>query len=236
MRTLPLSKIAMPAFVIAALTGCGSDPMTQAELAMSYPAAAGLTERAENPKIMCPFVRMLERSGLLDSELGTASTDSTVKAGTLTAAAETFGCASGSCGTIANIVGLPQGNFGQVDLHRLWDAGFLSHDCGLTFAKGATEITPEVRQQTLDRLRVLAGDSGRLNFSHLEQVKLEICEAQGVSATTAGMTEVKLIFAYLGGVDNGSIAYSDVERLLNATLPETKTTQWVDLGLINQVE
>jgi hypothetical protein len=33
--------------------------------------------------------------------------------------------------------------------------------------------------------------------------------------------EVDLIFTFLGGTENGTIAYSDVVRLFHAKLPET---------------
>ncbi|MEM9489557.1 MAG: hypothetical protein AAGC55_10460 [Myxococcota bacterium] len=39
----------------------------------------------------------------------------------------------------------------------------------------------------------------------------------------AGITEVNLIYSFLGGVDNGYILYSDVERLFHAQLPANKT-------------
>jgi hypothetical protein len=66
-------------------------------------------------------------------------------------------------------------------------------------------------------------------------VKLEICEAQGVDISGAGNLEVRLIFAYLGGVDRGYILHSDVVRFLHGSMPETITEKLITAGLLSRV-
>lgn len=122
-----------------------------------------------------------------------------------------------------------------VDIGRLHQATGIAHDCGLTFAKDATQVTPERRQATLDRLARLADEQGRLSYDNLLEVKLATCAEEGVSITGAGRTETRLIFAYLGGVDNGCITLYDVESFLHASMPSVKTRDMVDLGLLSRV-
>jgi hypothetical protein len=150
-------------------------------------------------------------------------------------ASEVFGCATNACGVVANLIGFEQSGDG-IDLERLHDAGTASHDCGLTFDLNGTAVSDTVRTATIDRLYQLADAQGKLVYANLLTVKTEICDAQGVAMSSAGETEIKLIFAYLGGVENGTIAHSDVALLLNATMPVTKTTQWITKDLLDKIQ
>ena len=51
-----------------------------------------------------------------------------------------------------------------------------------------------------------------------------------------GETEVKLIYTYLGGKERGYVTQSDVDRFLNATMPEYKTSEYIDFSVVNAVE
>ena len=213
------------------MAGCDGPVPTRAEIAEKYPDVEQGSARPENTRVLCPFVRMLERAGLFDDEVGSQPTR-TVMVKSVASAARKFGCATLGCGAIASLVSVGQNSPG-VDIERLHAAFAISHDCGLTFGSGETEVNQSVRQATLDRL---ADGGGNLVFQDIETVKLETCAGQGVEVTRAGKLEMKLIFAYLGGVENGSVPLSDVERLLNATMPEAKTTSWVDAALLGSIQ
>ncbi|MAR91498.1 MAG: hypothetical protein CML06_11555 [Pseudomonadales bacterium] len=217
------------------MSACGdaSGP-TREQLVAEFPTVERGSTRPENPEILCPFVRMLERSGLLDQTLAEQETLE-VSTTELTAAADVFGCAPLECGTVAATVAVGQPGAAGVDIGRLHQAAGIAHDCGLTFAKGATQVTEARRQATLDRLALLADEQGRLTYPDLLEVKLATCAEEDVTITGAGRTETKLIFAYLGGVDNGYITLYDVESFLYASMPAVKTRYEVDLGLLSKV-
>ena len=229
-----------PVFVLLSaitltIVGCGGGPVpTSEELVTKYPDVGQNSSRAENKEILCPFVRMLERSGSFDEEVASLPTI-TITTKSLGTAAKEFGCATSACQIVANIASSGQGNPG-VDIERLHDADTIAHDCGLTYGFGDTQVNDAVRQNTLDRLADLADNEGNLVYADLETVKLENCAAEGVEISSPGELETKLIFAYLGGVENGSIPLSDVERLFHATMPENKTTSWLNSGLLGKVK
>ena len=213
--------------------GCDGLVPTREEIVAKYPDVEQASARPENPRVLCPFLRMLERAGLFGDEAASRET-SAIPVAQVAQAAREFGCASLTCGSVAWIVAAGQGLSG-VDIEKLHDAGPISHDCGLTFARGEAEVSEAVREATLDRFAELADESGNLTFDDIRTVKLEICEAQGVKMTPGGEIEMKVMFAYLGGVENGSVALSDVSRFLHATMPETKSSSWVDANLVGQV-
>lgn len=239
---MALSRLVTPFLLTTTvfIAGCdlilpptGHAPTRQA-LVDKFPSVEEGSSREENLKILCPFQRMLERSGIYDAAVqGQAILNPSVNA--VKDASEVFGCATNSCGVVANLIGIEQSGSG-IDLERLHQAGSTSHDCGLTFDLNGSTVSDTVRTTTLDRLWQLADAEGKLVYDNLLTVKTEICTAQGVTMSDAGETEIKLIFAYLGGVDNGSIAHSDVGNLLNATMPVIKTAQWITADLIKQIK
>jgi len=206
---------------------------TRAALVAKYPAVAQNGTPAENKKVLCPFQRMLVRSGIYDADVQ-PQTSLTVPTQSVTDASFEFGCATGSCGPVAATVDAAQPGSG-VNLEALNHAGALSHECGLTFAKGGDQVSDVVRDATLARLQTLADANGHLSFNNLMTVKREICAAQGVTMGPAEGIEVRLIYAYLAGVENGYILQSDVDSLLHATMPVNKTSSWVDSTLLSKV-
>jgi len=216
------------------LTGCGGDAPSREQLVTKYPDIEQGSLRAENTKILCPLLRMAERSGFFDEEVATEST-LTVDVGSVTNGAKEFGCGTLECGAVAIAVGNGQPGDG-IDLERLHEASGVAHDCGFTFAQGGTEVSDTVRQATLDRLSELADENGNVVYDDIKTVKLEICAAQGVEMTAPGETEARLIFAYLGGVERGFVPVSDIDRLLHAEMPETKTSSWVNAALLSAVK
>lgn len=232
-RTKPIVSIfcCIFPFIFAAC-----DPQTaptRQTLVAKYPAVEQGSARPENKKVICPFHRMLERSGIYDEEI-MPQTALTVPTQSVTDASLEFGCATNSCGPVATAVDLAQSGSG-IDLLRLHQANGISHQCGLTFAPGGSEVSDAVRDATLARLQTLADANGHLSFSNLMLVKQEICASQGLTMNAIEESEIRLIYAYLAGVDNGFILLSDVDRLLHATMPVNKTTQWVDSALLARV-
>lgn len=206
---------------------------TRNALVAKYPSIEQGSSRAENRQVMCPFQRMLERSGIYDAEV-LPQTTLTVPTQSVTDASFEFGCATSSCGPVAVAVdaGQPGTGIDLISLHRV--AG-ISHECGLTFALGGSEVSDAVRDATLARLQTLADANGHLSFSDLMTVKQEICDTQGVTMSAIERVEVRLIYAYLAGVENGYILLSDVDRFLHATMPVNKTSSWVDSRLLGNV-
>ena len=217
----------------AFLTACGGDAYTSAELTSMYPDISAASTKVEEVEVLCPFQRMLKRSGILDEAIEENSFE--VKNRTLTEATEVFGCDSTTCSTAIGYASLAQGNWNSIELNRLHEAGFLSHDCGLQFELGGVTVSDTRRAATLSRLSELAVD-GRLGFNDLMTVKNETCAREGVEITIGGETEVKLIYAYLGGPDRDYIEYSDVEKFLHATMPDYKAAGFIDINLIGEVQ
>ncbi len=205
----------------------GSTPTPEqrrADLIKAYPGIADDT-RPENPKILCPFHRLLERTGMYDSSRSIAG-GIRVAISLISNLASEFGCSKLSCGTVATAVSagqLTQGttSFGRVNVEALHSAVGIAHDCGLTFEKGGQEVSDRVRDRTLNELKTLADSSGRLKLEDLRKVQLNRCNEQGVKPSSAGLLEGELIYTFLGGNERGTILYDDVVRFLHAQLPNT---------------
>lgn len=209
---------------------------TSEELREKYPAITEHSTRKENKKILCPFHRMIERAGLYDKNQSLL-----VSIKNIISATKEFGCKSSGCGLISGIASLGQlsdkeerskgfAKVGMVNIARLHMAKGLAHDCGLTFAKGGTEVSNKVRNSTLNRLKEIS--SGNVSLENLMSVKKEICASQNVEMDKTGEIEVKLIYAYLGGNDRGFVDYEDVVRFLNAEMPLVKAEKYLGFDSI----
>jgi len=225
-----------------------TDAETSEALVASYPDLLEGSDRAGNPLILCPFLRMLERSGRLDDVLD--SDTASVKTSDLKDAAEEFGCDSTTgCGPVIDLVSSGQSDSffswlnpfetRQVDLERLWDAPPVSHECGFTFEKGLGEegVSATRLESTLAKLLAKANASNELVYQDILDVKLAICEEEGVEITGAGSVEAQLIFAYLGGIERGFVDYSDVEGFLqvNNVMPAVKAQKEITALYLLQV-
>jgi hypothetical protein len=196
----------------------------RAELIKEYPSLAD-DSRPENRKILCPFHRLLERTGMYDSSR-TLKDGIRVAISLISRVAAEFGCSKLSCGGVATAVSagqITQGttSFGKVNVEALHTAVGIAHDCGLTFEKGGQEVSDRVRDRTLSELKTLADASGRLTLDDLRQVQLNRCNEQGGKPSQAGLLEGELIYTFLGGNDRGYIMYEDVVLFLHALLPST---------------
>ncbi|MDX1696105.1 MAG: hypothetical protein R3208_20230 [Ketobacteraceae bacterium] len=203
---------------------------TRDQLATKYPAVTD-SGVPENKNIMCPFLRMIEKTGLYDSN----DDDSVLSQATVISGTTEFGCDSVFCTGLASTTGNKQGLQGDIDIEDLANVPDISHECGLTFAFGSKQVDDAIREDTLDRLFELADAEGNLSYDDLLSVKLAICAEQGVSITPLGEGEVKLIFAFLGGVDRGFVSFSDVDAFLHARLPGTITSKRISASLLNSI-
>jgi hypothetical protein len=206
------------------------------QLVHDYPSIGEESERKENKTILCPFLRMLHRSGTFDARNPENNSQIMTTIVSLVSAAREFGCDVLACGSVASAVSAGQishsgdlvsgqARFGIVNLSRLHKARFVAHECGLTFAKGGTTVDDDVRKSTLARMKEISDASsnpGELRKEDLMKVKLEICTKQNVEMSLPGEVEVGLIYSYLGGDDRGFIEYEDVVRLFHAEMPKTK--------------
>jgi len=110
---------------------------------------------------------------------------------------------------------------GYVNFFKLFNAGIVAHECGLTFEKKGKRTSQVVIDSTVEAVAMLQDEQGRVQFEDLQQVKLDRCEEQGVKITWPGRVEVGLIWSFLGGPVRGFVEVSDVERFLNGKVPLT---------------
>ncbi|CAB9510656.1 expressed unknown protein [Seminavis robusta] len=226
------------------------DTPTSVELLAAYPAL-NTTEREGNPAILCPFLRMLERSGRLD-EFKDDTGAPVIPTGDLKQAADDFGCdTTTACGPVIDAVSAGQWfteafSFSKlnpfrpstVDLERLWDAPPVSHECGFTFENGENGVSTDRLESTLGNLLARADlNDGQLVYQDLLDTKNEICASEGVEISSAGLIETQLIFAFMGGVERGYVEYDDVAGFLaiNNQVPATKAGQQISALYLLQV-
>lgn len=228
-----LSQTFLCLTILGSLLGCGADMPTRDELAEKFPDAVG-SDVSENEKVLCPFLRMIERAGLFADTVDPDT--NTITTATVINQTAQFGCDRFLCSTFANAVALGQPGPGGVNIEALHTATGISHECGFTFAFGGSVVDDFTRQQTLDRLYARADENENLVYEDILAVKLAICAEQGVEITAIGEGEAKLIFAYLGGMDRGFVAFSDVEKFFHAELPESITLQLLTQDLLSSVD
>jgi hypothetical protein len=211
-------------------------------MVQKFPDAAANAKTDENPKIMCPFLRLMERAkAFVRDASAPVGAIYPVEIKEIVANAREFGCSSLECGSVALLVEqahkkLPSYLPGHVDLGKLHLAGPVSHECGLTYDFGGDRISDKVRERTLARLAEFADAQGQLQWEDLFEVKLEICEDQQMPVTTAGELEIDLIYLYLGGLDRDSISLSDVDLFLHAKLPRIKMNGWINAHSIAKIK
>lgn len=221
-----LASIAVVVIVCIFIARSGSAP-TAEELTRQYPDISSNSTIPENPKILCPFLRMMHRAGIVELQSSVLE---------ITNGAQELGCGMLECGGVAAKVSKGQdvklkSGFGPIDLTQLHQADGVAHDCGFTFAKGGQEVDSATRQASLDLMKEKATKEGHLSFENILEVKKEICRSQGVTMSEPGFVEVKLIYGYLGGVDRGYVHLEDVRKLFHAEMPTGKTTEWIRFKL-----
>ena len=185
-----------------------------------------------------------------------------ISVGTLVESVREFGCAKPSCGAVAMAVSAGQrgkstlltGSKELVDIGKLHTAKGVAHDCGFTFAYNDTEVNDATREETLKIFARRAVD-GRLTRDDVMATKADMCKRDYLLSKNGTLptlnkvdkknetlipgrvdkVEADLIFTYLGGVDNGYILLSDIEKLFHAQIPVNKTKYLIDVALLAHV-
>jgi hypothetical protein len=204
---------------------------TSEDLRTKYPTIEDGSERLEKKEILCPFWRLIERSGTLDAINKSKNSDVIISIKNIVSKAREFGCKWIECGAVATLVSGGQLTHSgttklfSVNISKLHRAAGVAHECGYTFEKGGKKVSDKQRAQTLSRLKKISDNNsatGTLSKEDLMSVKLQICKEQGVKISKAGSIEVGLIYSFLGGKDRGFIEYDDVVRFFHAEMPLTK--------------
>lgn len=205
---------------------------TSEDLRSKYPSIEDGSHRLEKKEILCPFWRLIERSGTLDAINKSKNSDVIISIRNIVKKATEFGCEWIGCGAVATLVSAGQmthrgtTKLFSVNISKLHRAKGVAHECGLTFEKGGKVVSDKKRAETLAKLKTISDSNstpGILSKEDLMSVKLQICKDQGVKITKAGSVEVGLIYSFLGGKDRGFIEYTDVERFFHAKMPLTKS-------------
>jgi hypothetical protein len=245
---------------------------TCAQLVEKFPAA-NAPESPDDKKVICPFLRLLKRTGLLDKEiennLSIASDEKSVAPVSLAhleLVTGEIGCEGKACVAVAASVAKNQNSLSppQVDIGRLFAAPTrasysnqsqdrASHDCGYTFQFGDEAVNDETRTATLQRFKEIADkNAGRISIADLVAVKKESCQRdykiykakgllpfnlvdeakQTLIPDSRDQMEVALIYAYLGGVDNGYLTYEDLSNFFYAKIAPNKTRFLLDFPLL----
>jgi len=230
----PLFVLMLGAFTLSAPAhskpSVSSSAHQRAELLRKYPGLADsqLAQRAENPKILCPFHRLIERAGIYDSHRSKGSDENSlfISIQKIAQIAQDFGCSLLNCGGAATAASTGQllthsTEAGYVNLLQLHRAVGAAHDCGFTFALGGSAVSEKTRQNTLAILKTFADEKGRVGLEDLNMLKTLRCKIQGATLTIPDQIEVDLIYTFLGGSERGYVDYDDVVRLFYAELPRT---------------
>lgn len=244
-----LISLALLIVAPAQTTGFFGDADTSKELRAEYPDLE--SNRTGNPLILCPFLRLLERSGRLDDAI---DDNDVIKSHQLNKAADDFGCdTTFMCGPVVAVVSTGQkvtegfsfASFNPfrastVDLERLWDAPPISHECAFTFENGKGEegVSATRLSSSMARFANRADADGHLVYADILSVKTKICDEESVEITSAGRIETRLIFSYLGGNERGYVEYTDVEGFLqvDTQMPQTKAAKPITLPYLLQVK
>lgn len=166
-----------------------------------------LTDKpAENKQVICPFLRMVERTGVWKDEvkhnMAEAVQSSAIvplRLKNLLAKVLEFGCGDSGCRPVA--VGVSAGQQGMspdkinedsiVDIGRLADARGTAHDCGYTFGLGETAMNPARRAKTLEMLKARAKNGVELGVNDLVEVKKAWCKVDYEEAKRTSLSRLK---------------------------------------------
>jgi len=197
--------------------------LDRSALIKKYPNLANSS--VDNEKVLCPFVRILNKTGLFQQAQNDKA-EELVSIATLTDAANEFGCSTIACGAVATAVSVGQKvagstDIGYVNIEKLHTAKGIAHQCGYTFAKNGTQVSDTARKRSLQMLKDKANADGHITLEDLKAVKKSICSEQNEDKTLAGSLEAELIYTFLGGESRGYIELADVDRFFHTQLPLT---------------
>lgn len=162
----------------------------------------------EDKKVICPFLRLLKRTGLLDEEIQTNLAKSPhskdiapVTLAKLMNVTGEIGCDGAACVAVAQSVAKTQ-RIGEpatsVDIARLFDApprstfkdqskDHASHDCGYTFQFADETVNDKVRDATMARFKEIADQNGgKIYIADLVKMKKESCKRDYLAYKASG--------------------------------------------------
>lgn len=168
------------------------------ELVAKFPSV-GDPNTPEDKRIICPFMRILKRSGLLEEEIAKNlkapwAKDAVFPVSVLKLIGFTnqLGCQGIACAAVAEQAAMSQNKNWPaltVDIGKLFAAPprdqyknrakqqRASHDCGFTFQFGDESVNDEVRSATLSRFKAIAEQNqGQIKLADIVQVKKEMCK------------------------------------------------------------
>lgn len=178
---------------------------TCSQVSAQYPSVLG-AKPDENKKVLCPFLRMIERTGAWKDEIKKNLSQSVAKSPHLPVTIKVliekaldFGCGETGCKPVA--VGVSAGqqllpldkinDESIVDIGKLTEARGTAHDCGYTFGLGETEVNPVRRAQTLAMLKDRAKNGSQLLLADLIEVKKTWCKRDYEEAKKTSLTRLK---------------------------------------------
>mmetsp|Transcript_17905 Transcript_17905/g.27385 ORF Transcript_17905/g.27385 Transcript_17905/m.27385 type:complete len:270 (-) Transcript_17905:158-967(-) len=183
----------------------------------------------ENIEILCPFLRMAERQGVLDSIIITPqqTDDALVAYGSSLTSRSAYAVIHRS---ISGAQRIPPSSVStiswpEVDLTALSQASYVTHECAFSWNNDGTYLaTEEYRNLTMALVKKRANEEGRLmSFSDIVDARNEICdELQGGEErpSTIHTMELNAAWNFLGGA-RGYVEYSDWERFFFGLMPMT---------------
>ena len=178
---------------------------TCSEVSAQYPVVL-MAKPEENKKVLCPFLRMIERTGVWKDEikkniaqLSANNPYLPVTVKVLIEEALDFGCGESGCKPVAIGVSAGQqlqspdkiGDESIVDIGKLAQARGTAHDCGYTFGLGETEVNPLRRAETLAMLKNRAKNHDQLTLNDLIEVKKTWCKRDYEEAKKTSLTRLK---------------------------------------------
>lgn len=174
-----------------------------------------------NDRILCPFLRLLERYDLVDSDMAPLFTiGAIIEGGSILGNPKSQSLLASTGASLGQLVN-GETKFNRVNLEALHAANMISHDCGITYALGGDKLDYSVINSSIAVLTELEDDEGHLTLEDLDALKGTICDSQGVEMTLVGYFENRLLWNFLGGNERDFIETSDVDRILHTKLPLT---------------
>lgn len=186
--------------------------------------------------VACPFWKRIVASGDLNPYIN-ESDELVVPVFTLVNKAKQFGLgrvealAVASLVSTGQLVGVGINNFGKVNLNKLHLAKGVAHDDGFAFKPGSGMYDKEQLSETISYLN-RNSSNGKISYATLAKRKQEIADSLGIEVSGASLVENKLLFAYLGGIENDGVMVSDIDKFFKGEDPATITTTEISKSVL----
>ncbi len=186
--------------------------------------------------VACPFWKRIVASGDLNPYIND-SNEIVVPILTLVNKAKQFGLgrvealAVASLVSTGQLVGVGINNFGKVNLSKLHLAKGVAHDDGFAFKPGSGIYDKEHLSETISYLN-LNSTNGKISYATLARRKQEVADNLSIDVSSASIVENKLLFAYLGGIENDGVMVSDIDKFFRGEEPATITTNEISKSVL----